>query len=693
MPFQFAISATFTSEPIETVVAFWSRQLKIPVEVRFAPFNQVAQTLLDPSSSFNRNIDGVNVVLVRPEDLGTSAELIRSHFHELLDLTRRARRTSQVPIVFVLCPSSSRMERELSSDAVDAFRNTPGISVLRHEDIVRLYPVDEIFSQEGDRLGRVAYTESYFAALGTALVRLVHALISEPFKVIALDCDNTLWQGICGEDGADGIRVDAGRRALQEFMASQRDAGMLLTLASKNNESDVVDTFERNPAMPLRLESFVSRRLNWDAKSANLASLAEELSLSPESFIFIDDNPLEAAEVQEDLPQVLSLTLPQEGAKIAPFLNHVWAFDHPVVTAEDRRRNESYAQTLAFGRDLRTAGSMEHFLETLNLRVWFVAPEPERLGRIAQLTQRTNQFNFTTVRRTAAEISALIAGGEWECLGIEVSDRFGDYGLTGVVIFRLTGDVLEIDTFLLSCRVLGRGVEHRVLIRLAELALERRAGIIVARLRTTARNEPARQFLHSVASEFEQLDGAGAVYRIPAALASKGGWKPSTPSIPAPELKAVEKPRARTRLDYEYIAEHLSSAAEILAAIRAEARGGQSAASSGWESETEGALANIWSELLRKKDIKPGDNFFDLGGHSLLVVLLIVRVRETLGVELPIEDVYSGDMTLRALASSIDRRKAGEHTDYDALIDEIGRMSDEEVERLLAEEDPGVSFS
>ena len=686
MPFQFAISATFTAEPIETVIAFWSRQLHWPLEVRFAPFNQVAQTLLDPSSVFANNTDGVNVILVRPLDLGPS-------IHELLDLTVRARQASQVPFVFVLCPSSPAYPvRELAADAAETFRNAPGISLLRPEDIERLFPVDEIFSQEGDRLGRIAYTETYFAALGTALVRLVHALTAEPFKLIALDCDNTLWQGICGEDGADGIVIDAERRGLQEFMISQRDSGMLLALASKNNESDVLDAFERNPGMPLQLENFVARRLNWDPKSSNLTSLAEELSLSPESFVFIDDNPLESAEVQENLPQVLSLTLPADDAKIVPFLNHVWAFDHPVVTAEDRRRSESYAQTLAFGRELQTAGSMEHFLETLKLQVSFVEPSAERMGRIAQLTQRTNQFNFTTIRRTAAEISTLIASGAFECLGIEVVDRFGEYGLTGVLIFRVAGGVLEVDTFLLSCRVLGRGVEHRMMVRLAEEALERGAGAIVARIKTTARNEPARQFLHGICAEFEELDETGAVYRIPAAAASRTGWKPAVSANPTPERKA-EQPRSRNRPDYEYIAKHLSSASQILAAIRAEARGGQSLASGDWKTDTEAALANIWSELLRNPEIKPADNFFDLGGHSLLVVLLIVRVREALGVELPIENVYSGDMTLRALAASIDRHKAGEHAEYEALIDEIGRMSDEEVERLLAEEDPGVSFS
>lgn len=669
MPFQFAISATFTAEPIESVLSFWSRRINWPIEVRFAPFNQVAQTLLDPASVLARNTEGVNVILVRPEDLGSSHELVRAHFHELLELAVQARRTARVPTVFVLCPGSP------SGLVTDPPR--PGITVLQPEDVARLYPVDEVFSAEGDRLGRISYTESYFAALGTALARLAYSQVAAPFKVIALDCDNTLWQGICGEDGPGGIVIDEPRRALQQFMATQRDSGMLLVLATKNNGRDVLDVFEHHPETPLRLDSFVARRLNWDAKSANLASLAEELSLNPDSFIFVDDSPLECAEVQENLPPVLALALPSNPAEIGPFLNHVWAFDHPVVTAEDRRRSESYAQTLAFGRELQTAGSMEHFLETLNLHVSFVPPTPERLPRIEQLTQRTNQFNFTTIRRTAAEIAALIAGG-MECFGIEVSDRFGDYGLTGVLMFRVNGDVLDVDTFLLSCRVLGRGVEHRLINWLGEEALRRGAHTITGRLVPTARNEPARQFLSNILTEGDE------VYRIPANRAARAGWTPPRPAVPVSEFKPRQT-RPANRPDYAYIARHLSNAADILGAMRAEARGGESAVSAVWESDTEASLATLWSELLHKPDIRPNDNFFDLGGHSLLVVLLAVRVREVLGVELPIEDVYSGDMTVRSLARIVDRRKAGGDADYDSLIDEIERMSDEEVARLLAE--------
>ena len=190
-------------------------------------------------------------------------------------------------------------------------------------------------------------------------------------------------------------------------MLDQRESGMLLALASKNNERDVIETFEQNPEMPLQLRHFITSRLNWESKAENLESMAAELSLGVDSFIFVDDNPKETAEVSEGLPQVLSLTLPHDSASIPQFLAHVWAFDHVSVTEEDRQRNVYYAQAQEFGRELKKARSAEHFLETLELTVKMDALSADRLARVAQLTQRTNQFNFTSLRRTEQDIRSL----------------------------------------------------------------------------------------------------------------------------------------------------------------------------------------------------------------------------------------------------------------------------------------------
>jgi FkbH-like protein len=701
--FRIAVSSTFTAEPVESVLAFWGRRLDLPLEVRFAPYNQVSQTLLDPDGDFASNSHGVNAIFARIEDLAqfdrhdpATLRRIESNLRALLDLVRAAAAHMSVPLVFVLCPSSpeftadparARFVREMTKLVETVLDDSTGIQSLTFDEIERTYPVLEKHSPEGERLGRIPYTDFYFCALGTALVRLTHGLLMPPFKVIALDCDNTLWRGICGEDGPRGISADGPYRALQRFMLDQRESGMLLTIASKNNARDVIDTFEQNPEMPLQLRHFVTSRLNWDPKAANIESMSAELSLGADSFIFVDDNPKETAELAESLPQVLSLTLPHDPSAIPQFLTHVWAFDHVVVTEEDRHRNVYYAQAQEFGKELQKAQSAGHFLETLDLRVRVEAMTPERIARTAQLTQRTNQFNFTTIRRTEQEIQILLASGDMQCRTVEVSDRFGDYGVTGVVLFSVRGAEMLIDTFLLSCRVLGRGVEHRVMSALGEEAARHGLSVVEARLEPTPKNQPARDFLETVGAQYS----TGGVFRFPAD--SLSDLRPQPSSVAAPPPPSTKKRSgtavAHKRPDYESIALRLATPAQIYEAMRHAGTNGHDPSDEPM-TELESRLAAIWCDLLKKPSVPLSGNFFDLGGHSLLAVVLIMRVKEAFGIELPIDDVYSAGLTLGELARKIEAIQHGMPEEYDAILRELEALSDEEVERLLAEEESGA---
>jgi FkbH-like protein len=581
--FRFAISASFTAEPIQPSIDFWGRRLNSEFEVRFAPYNQLLQTLLDPSSVFAANQHGVNILLFRFEDL-TQFDLsdpgalgrIEANAKELVQLVRDSASRFNVPVLVCLCPASPgflaeagrrRWVRELTTWTAGALHDAPGVQFISHEEIDRRYPVEDPHDADAERLGRIPYTETYFCALGTAMVRHAHSLFTSPYKVIALDCDNTLWQGICGEDGPSGVVLDPPRKALHEFMLEQREAGMLLTLASKNNEQDVFDTFAANPHMPLGIRHFVAWRLNWDSKAENLTSLAAELGLGLDSFIFVDDNPRECAEVSENVPEVLALTLPEDTTRLPAFLEHVWAFDHPVVTEEDRNRNAYYSQSQQFGREIKRAGNLEEFIVGLHLEVTFTPLSDERLSRVAQLTQRTNQFNFTTIRRSEPDIRALAAQG-YECVTVDVKDRFGSYGLVGVVIFRVDGEALELDTFLLSCRVLGRGVEHRVLRWLGEEAQHRGLKTVRTRFEVTSKNKPAQQFLQSIG-------GSVPVHEFPAAQLRQLRWSAAT-SVEAPKQKP--RPAAATGrlvVDYAAIAHELGTPAQILEAMRRESHAGR----------------------------------------------------------------------------------------------------------------------
>jgi FkbH-like protein len=430
--------------------------------------------------------------------------------------------------------------------------------------------------------------------------------------------------------------------------------------------------------------------LNWEPKSVNLAALAGELGLGLDSFIFVDDNPAECAEVQENCPEVLTIPLPPDPGGIARFLRHIWAFDRAEGTAEDRSRSELYERERERAQLQKKTARFEDFLAALRLEIQIEPMSPAQLPRVAQLTRRTNQMNFTTVRRSESDVQELLRGSA-ECLTVSVRDRFGDYGLVGVIIFAPGADALVVDTFLLSCRALGRGVEHRMLARLGEISVERGLPRVDIPFVSTARNTPAAALLAGVAAGCEERTASGSLFRCPAerlaALQYRPGAAPAAAPAPAPKPAAAAQ---RAEPDYVRVAAELSDPRTILA--RVSGRGRPAAAPPDGSEKPRTALekqvAEMWSDALGVPAIGIHDDFFDLGGHSLLAVQLLARARQAFQVELSLSVVYGGRFTIAEMAKAVEvaqiEQAAG--SEYEELVRELEGLSEEEVRALLAEE-------
>jgi hypothetical protein len=280
------------------------------------------------------------------------------------------------------------------------------------------------------------------------------------------------------------------------------------------------------------------------------------------------------------------------------------------------------------------------------------------------------------VRRTEAEIQALDA----EVLTVDVKDRFGSYGLTGIVIFRCAGDALTVDTFLLSCRVLGRGVEHRMIARLGEITLERGLSRVEIPFVAGQRNRPAALFLESIGA------GNGLSAAEAAAVTYQVGRTPLSAAGPVEVAKASPGGSAPP-VDYLKIATELRTPAAVLERIRATTRKPARGAADPPRTPLERELAELWAGLLNIPAVGVRDNFFELGGHSLLAVQLLSRVRQICGVELSLEVVYSGDFTVAELAKAVELKEIEQSgAEYQDLLRELEGLSDEEARALLAEE-------
>jgi FkbH-like protein len=351
-------------------------------------------------------------------------------------------------------------------------------------------------------LGSVPFSEAFLPVLAAEYMRIIRPLKGLVRKCIVLDLDNTLWGGVAGEDGFEGIKIggnDAPGNAFRDFqlaLSALRRRGILLALCSKNNPDDVWRIIDSHPHMVLRRKDFAATRVNWTDKVSNIVDIARELNLGLDSFVFIDDNPAERALVAAGLPAVLTVDLPADPAFYTETLAGLDVFESLGVTAEDKARGDMYLQAEArreFEQSV-DAGGLKTHLEALDISVSIERATAFSIPRIAQLINKTNQFNMTTRRYTEAQVRTMAAAADTRVYGATVSDRFGDFGLTGVAIVRNGGDTWVIDSFLLSCRVLGRGVEDALLAHVVSQAQNSGARRLEAHFSATPRNAPAQGF-------------------------------------------------------------------------------------------------------------------------------------------------------------------------------------------------------
>ncbi len=346
-------------------------------------------------------------------------------------------------------------------------------------------------------------------------MRFLHPLTGKLAKVCVTDLDNTLWGGVIGEDGLEGLQLSADPpgahwQAVQRVLLNLYDRGILLAIASKNNPEEALEAIDRHPGMILRRQHFAAHQIHWNEKAGSLAAIAAELNLGIDSLAFVDDNPVERQRVREELPEVWVVDLPEQPSAYAATIAAQPCFERLTLSQEDRERGQLYQAERERTALRETAGSVEDFLRSLEQQVELLPVTPQELPRAAQLTQKTNQFNLTTRRYTEQEIAARIADGEaWEVRAMRVRDRYGDHGLVGLAMMRCHGQKAEIDTFLLSCRVISRGVESALLAWLAAEAARRNCTTLSGWYLPTRKNAPCRDFYAQHGFHAAPQDGDG----------------------------------------------------------------------------------------------------------------------------------------------------------------------------------------
>ncbi|MFX0125916.1 MAG: HAD-IIIC family phosphatase [Candidatus Hodarchaeota archaeon] len=351
-------------------------------------------------------------------------------------------------------------------------------------------------------LGGIKYSVEGESILQTHINRYLNAIKGHRKKCLVLDLDNTLWGGIAGEDGLNGIILsDFGEGArykdFQKRLKEIKELGVLLTIISKNNEDDAMEIIRHHPDMILKADDFAATKINWQLKSINITELAQDLNLDVDSFVFIDDNPVERESVKLEHPRLTVPQFPIDSSQLPSFINQVY-YDYFLIanyTQEDVIKTQMYKQNVRRAELMKSTPSLEKYLQSLDTKIYVWKAKTSDVTRVSQLTQKTNQFNMTTRRYTELDIQNFMHSDDYDVYVIASEDKFGDNGKVATVILKKNKDnTAEIDTFLLSCRIMGRFMEDQILSYVEDQSRQDGIRKMKAYYIPTAKNIPAEDF-------------------------------------------------------------------------------------------------------------------------------------------------------------------------------------------------------
>lgn len=372
---------------------------------------------------------------------------------------------------------------------------------------------------------RMPIAANHLVHLAHEWLRFLCPLTGKLGKVLVTDLDNTLWGGVIGEDGLEKIQIGndypgSAYKAVQRVIKDLSRRGIILAVCSKNNWADAMEALEKHPEMLLRPKDFAALRLNWTDKAHNLREIARELNVGIDSLVFLDDNPAEREQIKRQLPEVTVIDLPDDPLEYADALSGTPELERLSLSVEDSDRGRLYAAQRERKALEETVTSLEDFYRSLQQEVTITPVSFHTLPRVAQLTQKTNQFNLTTKRYSEAQLQALGEDPTHRMFAIQVKDRFGDNGLVGAVLTRDSEDACEIDTFLLSCRVIGRTVETAMLAFLVEECRKRQIPVLEGWYCPSAKNAPCKDLYAQHGFQIADTQGENVRWRLPVAAAT-----------------------------------------------------------------------------------------------------------------------------------------------------------------------------
>ena len=521
---QFLLISDFTINPLQSLL---KKQFQnYPCDFIVSPIGQIIQSINETYSKSSSAVEQAVILWTMPERQIHEFKNLYSDnvydkdlmFRQVLEYAEYIRKLSEV-VKFIAVPIWTLNSNYRGNGILD-FKYSTGIySTLMQmnlklaealEDLSNVYILNtdqwmKVSEKAEDEkmwyFGKIPFAQSIFRQAAEDIKTIYDALTGRTKKLLVLDLDNTLWGGIAGEDGINGIRLGGVDYIGEAFLAFQKHLlqlkkkGLLLAICSKNDEDTAMEIIEKHTEMILRKEDFVGFKINWEDKAKNIRELALELNLGLSSVVFIDDSPFERARVLSELPQVLVPEWPMEPIYYVKALNGLRCFDKASFSAEDAQRTNYYRQEQERKRIIENTSNMEEWLYKIELEVRFEPVNSSNVQRVSQLLNKTNQFNLITRRLEQYEIMAYCSQEQAGGVAFYAADKFGSYGLIGFCSYEMSDNSLLVKDFLLSCRAMGKGIELAMLNCLKDIAVREGKDRMLAQYIPTERNKASGEFL------------------------------------------------------------------------------------------------------------------------------------------------------------------------------------------------------
>ncbi|MDF2802259.1 MAG: HAD-superfamily phosphatase, subfamily IIIC/FkbH-like domain [Anaerocolumna sp.] len=415
--------------------------------------------------------------------------------------------------------SVTRAILEINSRLVDIISRYSNVYIVDFFSIFSRFGFEKGFDKRGWYISSAPISKDIFIPIALEYLKFIRSLKGKAKKCLVLDCDETLWGGIIGESGINGIKIGDQYpgicyKAFQYEILNLYNRGVILALCSKNNEQDVLDVFSKHCGMVLREEHFSAYQINWSDKATNIIRISKELNIGLDSMVFVDDSEFECNLVKEKLPEVSVIKLPNLPSLYKETISTCGFFDSVFITEEDKNRTKTYKDNVTRKKIFETSNSIEDYLSMLEIEVEIGRPSDIEISRISQLTQKTNQFNLTTKRYDEEKIKEFLGNNQYDVVYLKVKDNISDMGIMGTAIVQYYNNSAYIDTFLLSCRVIGRNIEYALLQYLIENASNKGCKCVNGKYIITNKNQQVSQLYKNAGFELVEEDNLGSLWQI-----------------------------------------------------------------------------------------------------------------------------------------------------------------------------------